>query len=65
MEHYKAITSNKNNVNNIPMMKVNDKFTSNHQIIADNFNKYFASIVANINNNNYANNINCNSKIVH
>jgi hypothetical protein len=47
------------------MMKVNDKLTSNYQIIADNFNKYFASIVANINNNNYANNINCNSKIVH
>jgi hypothetical protein len=29
--------------------------------MADNFNKYFASIAANINTNNYANNINFNS----
>jgi hypothetical protein len=42
-------------------MKINDKLTSNHQIIADNFNKYFASIAANINKNNYANNINFSS----
>jgi hypothetical protein len=57
----KTITSNKKNVNNISVMKVNDKLTSNHQIIADNFNKYFASITVNFNNNNYANNINFNS----
>jgi hypothetical protein len=31
-------------------MEINNKLTSNHQIIADNFNKYFASIAANINN---------------
>jgi hypothetical protein len=43
------------------MMEINNKLTSNHQIIADNFNKYIASIAANINNNNYANNININS----
>jgi hypothetical protein len=43
------------------MMEINNKLTSNHQIIADNFNKYFASIAANISNNNYANNINFNS----
>jgi hypothetical protein len=45
------------------MMKVNDKLTSNHQIIADNFNNYFASIASNINKDSYANNINCNSNI--
>jgi hypothetical protein len=56
----KTITNNKKNVNNIAMMKVNNKLTSNHQIIADNCNKYFASVAAN-NNNNYANNINFNS----
>jgi hypothetical protein len=57
----RTITSNKKNVNNISMMKINDKLTSNHQIIGDNFNKYFASVAANINNNNYANNTNFNS----
>jgi uncharacterized lipoprotein NlpE involved in copper resistance len=48
------------------MMKINDTLTSNHQIIADNSNKYFVSIATIINNNNNANNINLNSsKIAH
>jgi hypothetical protein len=57
----RTIANNKKNVNNISMMKIHDQLTSNHQIIADNFNKYFASIAANINKNNYANKINFNS----
>jgi hypothetical protein len=59
----KTITNNKKNVNTISMMKVNDKLTPNHQIIADNFNNCFASIAANINKDSYANNINFNSNI--
>jgi hypothetical protein len=57
----RTITNNKKNVNNMSIMGINNKLTSNNQIIADNFNKYFASIAANINNNTYANNINFNS----
>jgi hypothetical protein len=50
MEHYKNLTNNtnKSSTNNIALMKIKDNISDNHRTIANNFNKYFLSVVDNI-----------------
>jgi len=44
----KTITNNKNTINTISTMNVNDKLSSNPLAIANAFNSYFSSVAENI-----------------
>ena len=44
----KTITSNKNTINTISTMNINDKLSSNPRAIANAFNTYFSSVAVNL-----------------
>jgi len=47
----KTITNNKKNCNNILMMQIDGKVTTNYQTTAEKFNHYYVSVANKINNN--------------
>ena len=57
-------SSNKSNTNNIALMKIKDNISDNHLTIANNFNKYFLSVVDNIIHENIMNNENLISETI-
>jgi len=44
----KTITNNKNTINTISTMNINDKLSSNPLVIANAFNNYFSSLAENL-----------------
>jgi hypothetical protein len=44
----KTITNKKDNVDNLISMNINDKISSNPQVIANSFNSYFSSVAENL-----------------
>jgi len=44
----KTITNNKNTINTISTMNINDKLSSNPLAIANAFNSYFSSVAENL-----------------
>jgi hypothetical protein len=45
---FKTITNNKNAINNISTMNINDKMSSDPLAIANAFNSYFSSVAENL-----------------
>ena len=44
----KTITNKKDNVDNLISMNINDKISSNTQVIVNSFNSYFSSVAENL-----------------
>ena len=44
----KTVTNKKDNVDNLISMNINDKISSNPQVIANSFNSYFSSVAENL-----------------
>jgi len=50
----KAITNDKNIINTISTMNINDKFSSSPLAIANAFNSYFSSVAENLLSKNFS-----------